>query len=347
MADFEKNRRLLYNKIPKEYKKYKGVDLTLDQFNKIWYKDENIFSEGNINLFKYLNDNVDNMFVRQDTVRTALKSKRSFYRTFACDLEWAKKYTFCGGEESEVNFGAYVGEYFSKLAKKIRIYTLKDENDVDVLYLSSVYLDQIPKLSELLGKAQIFILSPTDVDGKFTISDDQGVSIPKLNIIFKSDGFSINGEVLNRNVELLKANKVTTKDDDGSSSPDDDKDKPDSATNTTKPDDKKSDIPVVKSKPLYFNNDQKDTTPKKSCDDFPFTLGCVNTKIGDLNAKFFRGNRYDDMYNKQLENVLDNNGYFSNSKNELTKDVWDYLMNKSIMKESIKKVLKEYINKKK
>lgn len=93
-----------------------------------------------------------------------------------------------------------------------------------------------------------------------------------------------------------------------------------------------SSIPVVKTKTLYFNNDQNDTTPKKSCSDFPFTLGCVNTKIGELNAKFFRGNRYGDMYNKQLENFLDNRGYFSNSKNELTRDTWEYLMNVKIEK---------------
>ena len=127
----------------------------------------------------------------------------------------------------------------------------------------------------------------------------------------------------------------------------DDKKKKNPVTSTTTTqDDKKSDIPIVKSKPLYFNNDQKDTTPKKSCNDFPFTLGCVNSKIGDLNAKFFGGNRYDDMYNKQLENFLENKGYFSNSNNELTEKTWNYLMNINIIKESIKKVLKEYIIKK-
>lgn len=341
MPDFQKNRRILYSKIPKEYKKYKGVELTLDQFNKIWYKDENIFSEGNINLFKYLNDNVDNMFAKKDTVRTALKSKRSFYRTFACDLEWAKKYTFCGGEENKINFDVYVGEYFSKLVKKIRIYTLKDENDVDVLYLSSVYFDQVPRLSALLGKSQIFILSPTDAEGKkFTISDDQGVLIPYVNITFKDDSFSINSEIANKNVELLKANKLITKD--GG-----DEDKLDSTANTTtKPDDKKLNIPIVKSKPLYFNKEKKQDIVTKPCGDFPFTLGCVNTKIGDLNAVLFSGNRYDDTYNKQLENFLDNRGYFSNSNNELTLDTWNDLMNRNTIKESIKKVLKEYINKK-
>ena len=93
-----------------------------------------------------------------------------------------------------------------------------------------------------------------------------------------------------------------------------------------------SSIPVVKSKTLYFNNDQKDSTPKKSCSDFPFTLGCVNTKIGDLNAVLFSGKRYDDMYNKQLEIFLENSGYFSNSNNELTIDTWNDLMKRNAIK---------------
>jgi hypothetical protein len=104
--------------------------------------------------------------------------------------------------------------------------------------------------------------------------------------------------------------------------------------------------PTIKTKTLTFDNTYVDKTPTKSCDKFPFELGCINTKIGDLNAKFFSGNRYNDTYNKQLENFLENKGYFSNSNNELTKETWDYLMNKNIIKESIKKVLKEYINKK-
>jgi len=127
----------------------------------------------------------------------------------------------------------------------------------------------------------------------------------------------------------------------------DDKKKTDSVTSTTTQDNKKPNIPIVKSKPLYFNKQKKITIPTKPCDDFPFTLGCVNSKIGDLNAALFSGDRNNDTYNKQLENFLDNRGYFSNSKNELTKDTWDDLINRNVIKESIKKVLKEYINKKK
>ena len=106
------------------------------------------------------------------------------------------------------------------------------------------------------------------------------------------------------------------------------------------------DTPKIKTKTLTFDNNYIDKTPTKSCDKFPFTLGCVNTKIGDLNAVLFSGERYNDTYNKQLENFLVNKGYFSNSNNELTLDTWNNLMNRNTIKESIKKVLKEYINKK-
>ena len=68
--------------------------------------------------------------------------------------------------------------------------------------------------------------------------------------------------------------------------------------------DKKDEIPVVRTKPLYFNT-FKDTTPTKDCSDFPFTLGCVNSKIGDLNASLFMGDRDDNKYTKELQHFLD------------------------------------------
>ena len=53
MVNFQNNRKILYSKIPKDYKKLKNNVLSLEQFIAIWFKDENIFSEGKINLFKY------------------------------------------------------------------------------------------------------------------------------------------------------------------------------------------------------------------------------------------------------------------------------------------------------
>ena len=240
-------------------------------------------------------------------------------------------------ETPKTNLDALVGTYTTNVPKikKIEIYKAKDENDEDSLYLSSIFLKNIPKLEDYTVAKLTPKANSTNI---FTISNGE-VELPDATISFTGDQFTFKYKLF-----LITG----TKEQGTTSEPIDKKDdkKKVDVVATTKSDNKKSNIPVVKSKPLYFNNDQKDTTPTKDCSDFPFTLGCVNTKIGDLNAKFFRGNRYGDMYNKQLEKFLDNRGYFSDSKNELTRGTWEYLMNVNIIKESVKKVLKEYFNKK-
>jgi hypothetical protein len=277
--------------------------------------------------------------------KITFSSLATYYKMYACDMPWAQNLGYCGGVNN-VNSDSYVGEYTNDLIKKIRVYTSKDENDVDVLYLGSIYLDKIPGLSKLIGDDRFLTLSPTDKD-TFTISNSQGVLIPNFNVTFTPDSLSVNVKIVNIYKELVKAKKITGKDDEDTTSTEDDEKKTDTVTNTTiKTDIKKSVFPVVKSKPLYFNKDKKVDVPTKDCIDFPFTLGCVNTKIGDLNAKLFNGDRLNDTYGKELEHLLLNTANFSNSNNELTQKTWDYIMNKSIIKESVKKVLKEYINKK-
>jgi hypothetical protein len=270
------------------------------------------------------------------------KTLDGFYKTYACDLDWAKSLNFCK-VNTPTSMDDKVGDYTTdnKLIKNFKIRKLKDtaNPDVDALYISSSDIGRIPALVDFT----VSKLIPTTDTNVFDISSLKlGQTLEKV-ITFNDKGF-----VLEYMTFKINATKVVGSGVDDNATDEDDDDTPNSVTNTTtNPDNKKPNIPIVKSKPLYFNNDQKDTTPKKSCNDFPFTLGCVNTKIGDLNAVLFRGKRYDDMYNKQLENFLDNIGYFSNSNNELTKDTWNDLMNRNTIKESVKKVLKEYINKKK
>lgn len=246
-------------------------------------------------------------------------------------------------DQSNVGEQTFDGTYSTNFPglKKVIVYKSKDENGNEALYLTSIYFKNIPQLKDYT----ILKLEPKENSTViFTISGN-GTTLPDSTITFTDNGFIFKYKIpnINRNITIsgTKEEEVTT------NKPTDKKDdkKKVNVVTTKKTDDKKSNIPIVKSKPLYFNNDQKDATPKKDCSDFPFTLGCVNSKIGDLNAKFFRGNRYEDMYNKQLEKFLDNRGYFSDSKNELTRDTWEYLMNVNIIKESVKKVLKEYINK--
>jgi hypothetical protein len=107
--------------------------------------------------------------------------------------------------------------------------------------------------------------------------------------------------------------------------------------------------PAVKTRTITFEKTPEDKIPTKQCSDFPFQLGCINPKIGDFNATVFRGDRYNDTYTTRVQTHLDRLSWFTkeNQNKELTQDIWDEFMNKSVIKESIKKVLKEYINKKK
>ena len=249
-------------------------------------------------------------------------------------------------ETPKINYDALVGTYITDVPsiKKIRIYKGKDENDEESLYLSSIYLEKIP----LLKNYTISKLTPSKNNNKFvySISNKSGEELTDA-ITFGSNSFVFKYSILGRSFTITATKKDDTKVSDEVTPPTPVKTKTD---NTIVKKDKDDEIPVVRSKPLYFNNDKKDDTPTKSCNDFPFTLGCVNSKIGDLNAKLYSGNRYNDQYTKDLQSNLDNGGNFNrqvNPNKELTKDLWDELMNKQVIKESVKKVLKEYINKKK
>lgn len=271
-----------------------------------------------------------------------VKDLAGFYRTFACDMPWAANLNFCGGTPANT-LGNIVGDYVTdnKLIKNLKIKKLKDtvDTDIDAYYISSPDIGKIPALVDFT----VSKLIPTTDPKVFDISSLKlGETLEKV-ITFNDKGF-----VLDYMGFKINATKVVGSDVEDDTPTKDDEDKPNSATNTTtKPDDKKSDIPIVKSKPLYFNNDKKINVPTKPCDKFPFELGCVNTKIGDINAKLFDGNRFDDTYEEELFNFLDNAGYFKDSNKKITQDIWDRINNRGTIKESVKKVLKEYINKKK
>lgn len=351
MVNFENNRKLLYNEIPKDYKKLKNVVLSLEQFVAIWFKDENIFSEGKINLFKYLNDNIDNIFTKKSDSRLALKSKRSFYRTFACDLEWAKKYNFC--EEllpsESVNLQDYDGAYKIDGVKyfdtaninyyeekpnslEIKFYENVD-NTLDLNGVEKTIWDNIQKYSGIE-------LKWNDTNKKF----EMYLGDSKINgdFVFNSDknGFKFS---INLGLKKLEGTGIRK----SSSTPTQDTTVNKKKDTTTPVEKKKDEIPVVRTNTLRFNNEKKTYVATKNCDNFPFTLGCSNKLIGDLNASIFNGDRMNDVYSDELQNTLDNGGNFWKNPNmEITKDLWTKLMNRKIIKETVKKVLKERILKK-
>lgn len=99
----------------------------------------------------------------------------------------------------------------------------------------------------------------------------------------------------------------------------------------------------------------------KSCDEntYPWTYGCKNTKIGQMNLSLF-GDRYGDIFGDELMNALESYGYFggpNEKKGEISKTIYDKVtvrdaqqqnesINKKVVKETVKKVLKERLNKK-
>ncbi len=99
----------------------------------------------------------------------------------------------------------------------------------------------------------------------------------------------------------------------------------------------------------------------KSCDEntYPWTYGCKNNKIGQMNMNLF-GDRYGDIFGDELMNALEAYGYFggpNEKKGEISKTIYDKVtvrdaqqqnesVNKKVVKETVKKVLKERLNKK-
>ena len=227
-------------------------------------------------------------------------------------------------DQTQVGVQTFEGTYTTSIPaiKKVRVYKGKDENGEESLYLSSIYLEKIPQLKNYT----ISKLTPNKNNPLvFSISNKSGEELIDA-ITFGSNSFIFKYSVLGRSFTIT-ATKEETKVSDEVTPPTPVKTKTDDIVVKK---DKDNEIPVVKSKPLYFNRDKKDDTPTKSCNDFPFTLGCVNTKIGDLNAELFSGNRKNDTYTKGLQKFLDNTGNFGsrNPNMEITKDLWNELMNK-------------------
>jgi len=149
---------------------------------------------------------------------------------------------------------------------------------------------------------------------------------------------------------------------------------PTDSTNQTKPEPTNPDIKKVDTNntPTKTDNSDKTIVTKydpvinkhealntKDCSSFPFTMGCINPRIGRLNQIFF-GDPLDNVYDRNLYKALYSTGYFGMSgekDGEISQTLYDSAMKnskqqnesldkKTIIKESVKKVLKDYIIKK-
>ena len=236
--------------------------------------------------------------------------------------------------------GTYVVTGIPKIDKlKIHIYR---SNKEDSLFLRSLDLDKIPPLKDY----SISKLTPNkDNPNIFSISNQSGDELVDV-ITFDNNGFTFSYSKAGIPIEI-KAKREATSDSNNVTPPTPEKTKTDTKADTKTTVDTK--IPKLKTTTVTFEKTPEDKTPKKQCVDFPFELGCVNPKIGDFNAIIFRGNRYNDTYEVGGQEYLDRSSWFTsdNPDKKLTRDIWNYFMNKRVIKESVKKVLKEYINKKK
>jgi len=284
--------------------------------------------------------------------------KGTFYRTYACDMPWAVNSNYCVGSTPtptppptvSPNLEDYDGAY--KIDGIVYFetaninYDKDNPNSLEISFYENVdnitklngvektIWDNIQKYSVIelkyvnINKKFEMYLGNTQIDGDFVFEDKNKFKF-SINLGFKK----LEGTGVRKSSSTPTTDTTVKKKKD-----------------TTLPVEKKKDkIPVVRTNTLHFNNDKKTYVATKKCDDFPFTLGCSNKLIGDLNASLFNGDRMNDVYSDELQNTLDNSGSFSirdNPNMEITKDIWSKLMNMKIIKETVKKVLKEYIIKK-
>lgn len=243
-----------------------------------------------------------------------------------------------------VDYSKFVGDYKTDnpVIKKVTISQFKDETGTDQLALSSIFLNKVPQIQKYIGGEQIFILSKDEKKKEeyYISKRSDKEKIEYVKIRFTPTNFKLIIDISGIVTTLFTAtknNETDTKKDSTSSEKIDKKD-------VTVPVVKKDENMGFKSRTITFGKRPKDKTPTKQCDDFPFELGCINKKIGDLSAKMFRGNRENDTYNKTVQGHIDSLGYFNddNPNKLLTQNIY----NRNLISESIKKVLKEYINKK-
>ena len=125
---------------------------------------------------------------------------------------------------------------------------------------------------------------------------------------------------------------------------------PEKSTTPTSNDDK---VVVTKYDPVTNRHEALNT---RDCSSFPFTVGCINPKIGMLNDAIF-GDPLSNTYGRNLYKALYSTGYFGMSgekDGEISQTLYDRVMQnsrqqnesldkKNIIKQTVKKVLKDHI----
>ena len=277
------------------------------------------------------------------------KTLEDFYKNYACDLSWAISLSYCvvtPPTPTSTTNDDYTGNFQDTKANYVFSITKKTENGVESLNLNiyglpSGYDNLSLKPMATKGTFEISLPTSMSIIGTPTIKYDTDLSGFTYDlIIYKGTAKKVVGKTTNP----IKPSKPNTgKDTTGTST---------------------SDSNTVKQQKLYqnilqygpdkkFESDIKNPIP---CNDFPFKIGCQNKLIGDMNQVLF-DDRLDDVFDKShLYKNLDNHGAFDGpgeKDGEISKNIYNQIMSlkenlrrKTIIKESVKKVLKDYIIKK-
>jgi hypothetical protein len=378
------NRKNLYQLIDSEFTNSNGTILKFEDFESIFFSTEEkcvsskpfpadkngYVKQGN--LFDILTKKnkkgkiiKDEFIDPNSTEFISLKDKVTFVRTYACfDFPWTttSSTNYCSGAlQSTVDASTggstvmndYVGIYDIEKNDDIPVTIVDVNDDLISLDVSFPGIENNPvykKFSKINLKPKSSGSNVFDV----YVDDKQ---IPSSDVTFSSDKSKFTFNIIK-----FKGVAIKTKDDPTPPPSPKSDDSKKSKTNTTNTDNTKKDSgKTIINKTVYNYNGVDDNTDfgtiqssdNKECKDFPFTLGCINDYIGDINEKIFGvGKRRANVFSTPLLKQLQSYGYLvPNDKDpKITEDIYNRIMKsstKDVIKESVKKVLKEYINKKK
>jgi hypothetical protein len=249
-----------------------------------------------------------------------------------------KKYTI--SEFAKVIRNKYPGKYDSVSDNDLVFKWLK------VYYADAKYIDvsELTKLGLDLGKESV----------------KKNTEVIKDKIVDKLGGQPAVDSTLQTVKDKLKNVYTDIKKNynDQTSNNTDDSQNTDLKTNTTTNTSTNDDDKVIVTKYDPVTNKHEGLTTKK-CDNFPFTIGCINPKIGMLNNIYF-GDPMDNVYSKVLYNALYSDANFGmpgEKDGVISQTLYDRVIKnsqkqnesinkKSVIKQTVKKVLKERLNKK-
>lgn len=321
-------------------KRFENASKVQEFFNEIIeHREKNISFWGQI----LPNENWDNPVNRRKTLS-------KFYAKYICgdtspSVSWAQTTSYCTGIEIEVDdkkLSKYTGTFLDEDDSKGTIFSINLKKSKDKNRISVTALGLPAEYSNLY-------LKPTK-ENTFELDISGGLigQIGAGQIVFDDD---FNGFTYDLKIDKGRANRI------------DEQKKQTKPTKQKKLDNK----PVVTKNPEYklyqshinFGEDKPikvDNIPTTGCTSFPFKFGCVNTKIGDMNNALL-GDRIENTYDSHLYQVLRDNAYFKDvneKEGEISEKIYKKVMTikenitrKKVIKEIVKKVLKESIIKKK